>query len=166
MPVLGLKPELHTSTHREIGVFCLGDENDTFVLLNLFVGGDAWSEEINDYSAPIYETVVLRAGPDVFEEITTGPNSTANLEWAGGSGGWNTVPVELLLQNTELVLLAVNGAQVYTTCFEGAPHDFLVELELFSPIGEWRLSRSVVLPNFFALVSGQAGCVPGAVPDS
>ena len=162
MPTSTLRPELHTENSREIGLFCLSDETDTFILHNRFVGGDLWSDELGDYSAPVWETVVLWTGPDIFEDITTGSTSTGQLEWAGGSIRWNTVGVELLLQQTEPVSLAVRGALVYTTSFDHAPCEFLVELELVGPMGEWRLTRSIMGPSGFTLATGELTVKPSA----
>jgi len=155
MPAATLRSELHTENSREVGLFCLADETDTFILHNRFVGGDQWSDELTDYSAPVWETVVLRSGPDIFEGIATGPTSTGQLKWAGGSIGWNTVEVELLLQRTQPVPLAVSGALVYTTSFERAPYEFLIELELVGPMGGWRLMRSAMGPSGFTLATGE-----------
>lgn len=155
MPMSTLRAELHTEDSREIGLFCLADEINTFILLNRFVGGDTWSDEPGDYSDPVWETVVLRSEPDVFENIATGPTSTGRLEWAGGSFGWNTVAVEPLLHGTEQVTVAVRGALVYMASFDGAPCEFVVEVELYGPTGEVRLKRSVTGPNSFTLATSE-----------
>lgn len=151
MPTLTLRPELHTEASREVELFFLADDNDTFILLNRWVGGDVWSEELGDYTNPVWETVVLRSRAAMFESIATGPKSTGHLEWPGGNTGWDTVALELFVQGAEPVAFAVEGALVYTTSIEGAPHDFLVELDLTGPTNAWQIRRSIMGPAAFTL---------------
>jgi hypothetical protein len=49
------------------------------------------------------------------------------------------------------VIFAVGGALAYTTSIDGTPHEFLVDLELTSAAGEWRLKRSSLGPSGFTL---------------
>jgi hypothetical protein len=162
MPVATANSELHTAARREIKLLCLADGTDTFILHNRFVGGDVWSDELGDYTDPVWETVVLHSGREMFEAIPTGPDSTGRLEWSGGSISWNTVAVEWLREGPEPVLLAAKGAHIYTTCFDGNPCEFLVDLELFGPMGEWRLTRSLMGPSSFTLVTGEPSLEPSA----
>jgi len=142
MPTQTLSRELHTETSRLVGMFCLADDSQTFILHNRWVGGDVWSPELGDYTDPIWETVVLRSDVKAFERIPTGPHSTHRIEWAAGVIQWNTVAVEPFAFGGENVTLGVSGALSYTAAIDGSPHEFLVELELTSLIGEWRLARS------------------------
>ena len=151
MPTATLRPELHTETCREIALFCLADDTDTFILHNRWVGGDDWNEELAEYTAEIWETVVLRSSADMFENIATGPDSTLRLEWSNGVIAWNTAEVELLLHDGNPVTFAVGGALSYTTSLDGTPHEFLVGLEFTGPVDEWRLKRSGTGPGGFAL---------------
>lgn len=151
MPTATLRPELHTETSREIELFCLADDTDTFILHNWFVGGDVWSDELGDYTQPVWETVVLRSSVGTFENIATGPESIGRLEWSDGSIAWNTTAVELLQHRGDAVTFAIAGALVHTTNRDGSLHDFLVELELTSQRDEWRLKRSGMGPSSFTL---------------
>jgi hypothetical protein len=154
-PMIADLPQHHTPISRETSLFCLADETDTFILHNRFVGGDTWSDDLGDYSTPVWETVVLHSGSEVFENIAAGVDNHCRLDWPGGSIMFNTVSVERLMRGTEPASLAVSGALVYTTVFEGAPCEFLVELELVGPLGEWRLSRSAIGPGGFTLTTAK-----------
>lgn len=146
--------EFHTETTHETLMLCIGDDTDTFILRNVILQDGEYIEDLEYYSDPITETAILRSGPDVFEQIVTGPASTGRLEWSGGSIFWNTCPVELLLRRTEPVLIAVGKALAYTTSFNGAPLEVLVDLELVGPVGQWRLTRSVRGSGLFTLTDG------------
>jgi hypothetical protein len=151
MPTATRMSELRTEISGEIGLFCIADESDTFILHNRFVGGDAWRKELGNYTDAIWETVVLRSSTGAFEELATGHDSTGRLEWSGGSIAWSGATVELLLHDGAPVIFGVGGALVYTTSLDGTAHEFLVELELAGSEGEWRLKRSAIGPNAFAL---------------
>jgi len=155
MPTQTLGQELHTEASRLVGLFCLADDADTFILHNRWVGGDVWSPELSDYTDPIWETVVLRSTADTFAAIPTGPDSTYRIEWSSGVIQWNTASVEELAHGGEQVTLGVSGALTYTTATEGNPHEFLVELELPSLSGEWRLRQSST-PSAFILARNAA----------
>jgi len=155
IPQQTLSRELHTETSRLVGMFCLADDTQTFILHNRCIGGDVWSPELNDYTDPVWESVILRSDAEAFEGIPTGPDSTHRIEWAGGVIQWNTVSVESFAFAGEKVTLGVNGALAYTTGIDGSPHEFLVELELTSPGGDWRLGRSSS-PSAFVLARHEA----------
>lgn len=155
MPTQTLRGELHTDASRLIGMFCLTDEVDTFILHNRWVGGDVWNPDLNAYTDAIWETVVLRSSADTFAAIPTGPDSTCRIEWSGGVIQWNACPVELFAHGEEQVTFGVSGALAYTTAIEGKPHEFLVELELPGLTGDWRLRQSSA-PSDFVLALHQA----------
>ena len=148
MPTQTLRQELHTEASRLIALFCLADDADTFILHNRWVGGDVWSPELGDYTDPIWETVILRSTSEAFGAIPTGPDSTYRIEWSGGVIQWNTVGVELVTLLGEPVTFGVQGALAYTTGIDGSPHEFLVELELPSISGEWRLKQASAPSDF------------------
>lgn len=133
--------ELPTDSSWPVGLFCLADETDAFILHNRFVGGDVWSPELSDYTDPVWETVVLRSTADAFTAIPAGPDSTHRIEWSGGSVQWNSVLVEPLTHLDQSVTLGVGGALIYTTSNHGRQHEFMVELELPSATGAWRLKQ-------------------------
>lgn len=142
MPTQTLNRELHTETSRLIGMFTLADEADTFILHNRFVGGDVWSPELGDYTDPIWETIVLRSTAEAFAAIPTGSDSTCRIEWGGGFLQWCAASVELFTHRSEPVIFGVSGALAYTIGVDGSANEFLVDLELPSSAGEWRLRRS------------------------
>ncbi|WP_337186104.1 hypothetical protein [Phenylobacterium sp.] len=150
MPTQTVSQELHTEVSRLIALFCIADDTDTFILNNRWVGGDIWSQELADYTDPIWETVVLRSSAKTFEAIPTGPDSVCRMEWAGGFVQWNAVAVEPFTYLGEPVTFGVGGALAYATAVDGRPHELLVELELPSRLGEWRLRRSPT-PSAFVL---------------
>jgi hypothetical protein len=156
MPTMTLRSELHTQSSREVGVLFLADDADTFVLHNRWVRGDVWSEELGDYTNPIWETVVLRSSAATFENVAAGPESTGRLEWSGGRIAWNTAAIDVLAEGRQPVALGVAGALVYTTSSEGAPHEFLVELDLPSAADHWQLKRSLMGPSNFTLARIEA----------
>lgn len=142
MPTQTLRRDLHTEVSRLIALFCIADDADTFILHNRWVGGDDWSPDQGDYTDPIWETVVLRAPAEAFGAIPTGPDSIYRMEWSDGVIQWNAVSVEPFTHLGEPVTFGVSGALAYTTGIEGSPYEFLVELELSSLVGEWRLKQS------------------------
>lgn len=148
MPTQTLRRDLHTEASRLISLLCLADDVNTFILHNRWVGGDVWSPELGDYTDAIWETVVLRSSAEAFAAIPTGPDSTHRMEWSGGVIQWNTVSVELLTDLGEPVTFGVSGALAYTTGIDGSPHEFLIELELPSLAGEWRLKQSSAPSDF------------------
>ncbi len=142
MPTQTARGELQTDSSRLIGLFCLADDTDAFILQNRFVSGDVWSPELGDYADPVWETVVLRSTVDAFTAIPTGPGTTHRIEWAGGLIQWAAVAVDPLTYLGQPVILGVGSALAYTTSNHGSPIEFLSELELPSSTAEWRLERS------------------------
>ncbi len=155
MPTLTVRAELHTEKSHEIGLFCIADDERTFVLGNRWIGGDEWSSELQDYTAPIWETVALRSTAGLFDEIPTGAGSTYKLEWPDGVISWNTVGLEVLAIGEEPVLLAVEGARVAIIAFDGKPYEFITELWLVGTQGNWQLKRSTYGPDGYTLVRGE-----------
>lgn len=155
MPTQTLRSELHTATSRVVGLLCLSDETHTFILHNRWVGGDEFDPATGDYTEPVWETVVLRTTAEAFQAIPTGADSTCRLEWPGGLIQWNSVLVEALAECGEPVVVGVGGALAYTTATGGRPHEFLVELELPSSAGDWRLER-LSAPSEFVLARHSA----------
>lgn len=156
MPTMTLRSELHTQSSREVGALFLADDADTFVLHNRWVGGDVWSEELGDYTDPIWETVILRSSAATFKDVAAGPESTGRLEWSGGTIAWNTAAIEVLAEGPQPVALGVAGALVYTTSSGGTPYEFLVELDLPSVADHWQLKRSLMGPSGFTLARVEA----------
>lgn len=156
MPTMTLRSELHTKSSREVGVLFLADDADTFVLHNRWVGGDVWSEELGDYTDPIWETVILRSSAAAFGDVAAGPESTGRLEWSGGSIAWNASAIEVLAEGPQPVALGVAGALVYTTSCGGTPYECLVELDLPSVADHWQLKRSLMGPSGFTLARAEA----------
>ena len=74
--------EFHTETTHETLMLCIVDDTDTdtFILRNVILQDSEYIEDLEYYSDPITETAILRSGPDVFEQIVTGPASTGRLE--------------------------------------------------------------------------------------
>lgn len=151
MPIQTARSELHTDSSRLIELICLADDTDAFILFNFFVDGDVWSPELGDYTDPAWETVVLRSTVDAFTEIPTGPDGTYRIEWAGGLILGAAVGVDLLTYLGQPVILGVRGALAYTKCSNSSPKEFLFELDLPSPMGDWRLERSSS-PGAFTLI--------------
>jgi hypothetical protein len=147
-------PGLHAATLR-VGLFWLANEADTFILHNRWVGGDVWSEELDDYTTPVWETVVLHAGTDAFNRFLLGPDA-GRLAWPRGLLIWSPAAAEPLIHDGVPIALGVGGALVYTTSLDAALYDFLVELHLASPAGDWRLMRSAQAPSGFSLRRGEA----------
>lgn len=146
IPVGAVTPEHDPGASQSLTLLSLADDRDTFILHNRFVSGDEWSEELGDYTDPLWETVTLRSGPELFESTAPG------LEWLGGSFAWNN-GLELLMHGGTPATFAVGGALTYAFSPDGSPYEFLVELELTGPAGAWRLKRSMG-PAVFRLVRG------------
>ena len=150
MPVQTARADLHTKAVRQASLLCLADSKDAFFLFNWFVGGDVWNPETGDGAEPVWETVVLRSTPDVFEAIPTGPDSTYRLPWHGGLVQGANVPVETFTDHGEPVALGVGGASLYITSYDGRVCEFITELELPSATRHWRWARASS-PSAFVL---------------
>lgn len=136
-----LSQSLFAPGERQIGMFHLTDGNEVFAFFNSFAGGDEWDSGAEDWTDAVWETHVTR--------FVGGSAAMA----ADANSIWNHVPVEVLAHEGEPVALAVKGMVTYNVSLDGQPIDFLIELELVSAVGEWRIKRSRTGPQSFALVA-------------
>ncbi len=143
--------DLHTEVSSEIGVFFMADQSDAFILLNRWAGGDAWSSELNNYTEPAWESVVLRTSVDRVDDIPTGSTRNLRVDWPGGVFNVGGGLFEPFLVNSCPMIFSIGGVLAYTTAIADASYEFLVDLELVGDTEEWRLKRSSRGPNGFTL---------------
>lgn len=152
LPVLTAHTHLHTGTSRRVGHVFLGDETHTYVLSDLWWGGDEWDERIEDYTEPAVETLVLRSTATLFNEIAR-TDCGGRIECEHVLMAWDS-GLELLVDEEKRPLtFGLGTALLAATAFEGRSLDWLVELE-FRGSERWWLERRT--PGSFALTRRSA----------
>lgn len=152
LPTLTVQTAPHTKTSRRVGHVFLGDEQYTYLISDLWWGGDEWDDRVKDYTEPAVETLVLRSTAAAFDAIARsdcgGLIECEHLVLAWGSG------LETLVdQRRRPLTFEIGPALLATAAFEGKPLDFLVELELRGS-ERWWLERRT--PGSFALTRRDA----------
>lgn len=152
LPVLTVPTQLHTKTSRRVGHVFLGDQNHTYLLSDLWWGGDERGDGLKDDTEPAVETLVLRSTAAAFDAIARSDRGGRIecehlvLEWGSG--------LETLLDERKRPLaFEIGPALLATAAFEGIALDFLVELELRGS-ERWWLERRT--PGSFALTRRDA----------
>ncbi|OYX33088.1 MAG: hypothetical protein B7Y99_07855 [Caulobacterales bacterium 32-69-10] len=125
----------------QIGHLWLSDGLRAFVIFNCFVG-EAPSEIEGGYPEPFYETVILSMPLERFAEIQPGPSVSYEYQWDDWKSGTAGALVERLSWKGSDVRLGAKSATIYTVRFEGRWLEYLTELELPSPEGNWLWSQA------------------------
>lgn len=152
LPILTVQTALHTKTSRRVSHVFLGDQNYTYLLSDVWWGGDEWDEGIKDYTDLAVETLVLRSTAAAFDAIAR-TDCGGRIECEHLVLNWGSGLDALLDEGKRPLIFEIGPALVATAAFEGMPLDFLVELELRGA-ERWWLERRT--PGSFALTKRDA----------
>src|SRR5262249_47571105 len=137
-----------------VSAICFSYESLSLLVLNQLAVAEIWDPATQcETQSDIFETVFLTAGKDLYDEISIGEAFHFSANWAGGSARVGPVKgLELYESGDRPRVLHLHSAKIHCEYHLGRSYEFLVEMPLFAPTTEWRLSPIANFPNFLSLM--------------
>lgn len=129
---------------------CFSDRSELFAIFNHLPVPERWDHvRHTQIQGDIYETAVLAAPGDRYNEIETGKQFRFSANWDGG--GQEIFPVKATELWAGLQVVHLEDAKVHTSRHKGEVYEFLLEMFFATTAAKWKLSQVPNFPMFFSL---------------